>query len=224
MSARGSYQPAATIYDSFNTFNAATGSLITLSGGSLTIIRNGGAATTTTGGSLTTDAGGVTGLHHVAIDTSDGSFYLGQCDYAVRITGSAGTVNAAGVVVTTFSLGKNVADARMLAGETVAMGAGGTASIGAKGELKVAISDAAIDRIADEPLSGHTTAGTIGAEITKTRQFVVNRAVTNIGNGLMELYDDDSSAVAFSGSIWLDAGGTLVYDGSGPINRRDKMV
>lgn len=150
MSARGDRAPGSTIYDEFNTFTSSTGSLGALSNGVLTISRDGRAAITTTGGSLTMSAGGVVGLNAVCIVTTD-AFYTSNSDYAVYLSaGSVGTTSAAGLLVTTFSLGK--ANVDFLNGTAVTMAAGllqtnvGTIAAGVTG--KVSINDGALTSIA----------------------------------------------------------------------------
>ena len=108
MSARGDRAPGSIIWDTFNTFTSTTGSLGTLSNGVLSVYKDGSDVQTSTGTSLTMNADGITGFNRLHVDTSDSSAYTSNADYSVILSaGSVGTTSAAGLIVTTFSLGKS---------------------------------------------------------------------------------------------------------------------
>lgn len=207
MSGTPNYWPGVTHYDEFNTFTSSTGSFGTLTNGTLTIVRNGGAATTSTGGSLTMDARGITGLNYVAIDTTDGSFYLGNCNYHVEINGgSVGTTLAKGLVVTRFTLDKQVSDARRYGGGTVAAASNGLIET-TVGSFNT--NGAGALRLADNRIQGTVVALADGS--------ITVGSFTVAGGGALRLADNriQGTVVALSdgsltvGSFTVAAGGAL---------------
>ncbi|MCY2930408.1 MAG: hypothetical protein NTV86_13090 [Planctomycetota bacterium] len=91
---------------SFNTHSAA-GAPITLAGTPVVKVYKANSTTTETdaGVTLSVDFDGVTGLHHVRIDTSAGAFYQGGYDYsAVLVSGTVEGVSVAGTALATFSI------------------------------------------------------------------------------------------------------------------------
>lgn len=127
----GDFNASATVYCPFNTFNAATTAMITLSGGTVSVYKNASTTQTTTGVTLTTDFDGVTGLHLVTIDTSaDGTFYATGSEFHIVLT--AGTVNGtskAGWVLGGFSIRNRSALRPTTAGRDLDVSAGGEAGV-----------------------------------------------------------------------------------------------
>jgi hypothetical protein len=85
----------------------------------------------TTGVTLTADFDSVTGLNHVAIDTSaDGTFYSAGSFFDIVITtGTVDSVSAVGMVVGRFTIRKNSALKPTTAGRALDVSAGGEAGL-----------------------------------------------------------------------------------------------
>jgi hypothetical protein len=99
---------------------------VTLAGSpAISVYKANGTTQSTTGVTLTVDFDGVTGLHHVRIDTSaDGTFYAAAADFQVVIT--TGTVSAAsvvGYVIGAFSLSNRLVDSAGVATVLARLGA-----------------------------------------------------------------------------------------------------
>lgn len=102
------YTPGATVYFKFATVRPSTGAPHALSGGTISVYKDASTTQTTTGVTLTADFDSVTGLNHVAIDTSaDGTFYAAGSNFQAVITaGTVDSVSVVGQVVGEFSLSK----------------------------------------------------------------------------------------------------------------------
>ena len=100
----GDFVKNDTLYAWFNT-RQTTGAPITLAGSPVvSIYEQANTTQTTTGVTLTVDFDSVTGMHQVAIVTTD-SFYESGKQYAVVVTtGTVGGTSVVGSVVGTFSL------------------------------------------------------------------------------------------------------------------------
>jgi hypothetical protein len=103
----GDFATGKTVRIRFNTINTSSVPT-TLTTGSV-IVSKDGADVTPTGGSvaLATDAGGVTGRHHVVIDTSlDVTTFTAGSEYGVRLAGTSavGSTPLVGIVVGEFSI------------------------------------------------------------------------------------------------------------------------
>ena len=94
-----------TLDCSFSTHSAA-GVPITLAGTPVVKVYKGNSTTeTATGVTLSVDFDGVTGLHHVRVDTSADAFYQPGNDYSIVLTaGTVDGVSVAGTVLATFSI------------------------------------------------------------------------------------------------------------------------
>ncbi len=109
MASLGDFDAGATLYFKFTTFRPSTGAPFTLAGTpAVSVYKDAGTTQSTAGVTLTADFDAVTGLNHVAIDTSaDGTFYaVGSFFDVVVTTGTVDSVSAVGVVVGRFTLRK----------------------------------------------------------------------------------------------------------------------
>ena len=89
----GDFDAASVLYTKFTTYRPSTGAPFTLAGTPVVSIYKDGSLTQSTAGiTLTVDFDGLTGLHHLAIDTSaDGTFYSAGSHFeAVITTGTVG--------------------------------------------------------------------------------------------------------------------------------------
>ena len=128
----GDFDTSSVVYFKFTTFRPSTGAPFTLAGTpALSVYKDSSTTQTTTGVTLTADFDSVTGLNHVAVDTSaDGTFYAAGSFFDVVITtGTVDSVSAVGVVVGRFTLRKNSALKPTTAGRTLDVSAGGEAGI-----------------------------------------------------------------------------------------------
>ncbi len=103
----------------------------------------------------------------------------------------------------------------------------------------------------DEPLASHTDPGSAGAALAAAGsagdpwstvlpgsysgsqagalfyqgyQLARNRVVTDPSTGVMTVYADDNTTTLFTANIYNDASGLAPYDGTGGINRKDRMT
>jgi hypothetical protein len=128
----GDFDTSSVIYFKFTTFRPSTGAPFTLAGTpALSVYKDASTTQTTTGVTLTVDFDGVTGLNHVAIDTSaDGTFYAAGSFFDVVITtGTVDSVSAVGVVVGRFTLRKTACLKPTTAGRSLDVSSGGEAGI-----------------------------------------------------------------------------------------------
>jgi hypothetical protein len=103
----GDFDTSSVVYFKFTTFRPSTGAPFTLSGTpALSVYKDNSTTQTTTGVTLTVDFDGVTGLNHVAVDTSDAFYAAGSFFDVVITTGTVDSVSAVGVVVGRFTLRK----------------------------------------------------------------------------------------------------------------------
>jgi hypothetical protein len=117
----GDFAPSSVVYDKFTTTSASTGAATTLSGTpALSVYKDNSTTQSTSGVTLTADFDSVTGLNHVAVDTSaDGTFYSAGSSFDVVITaGTVGGTSAVGYVVASFTLNKTAALRPTTAGRT----------------------------------------------------------------------------------------------------------
>lgn len=128
----GDFDTSTVIYFKFTTTRPSTGAPFTLAGTpAISVYKDNSTTQSTSGVTLTADFDSVTGLNHVAIDTSaDGTFYAAGSFFDVVITtGTVDSVSAVGTVVGRFSLRKNSALKPTTAGRTLDVTAGGEAGI-----------------------------------------------------------------------------------------------
>jgi len=105
----GDFDSSAVIYFKFTTFRPSTGAPFTLAGTpAISVYKDNSTTQTTTGVTLTVDFDGVTGLNHVAIDTSDAFYAAGSFFDVVITTGTVDSVSAVGVVVGLPMLAKSI--------------------------------------------------------------------------------------------------------------------
>jgi len=132
MASLGDFDTGATLYFKFTTFRPSTGAPFTLAGTpAISVYKDASTTQSTSGVTLTADFDSVTGLNHVAIDTSaDGTFYAAGSFFDVVVTtGTVDSVSAVGVVVGRFTLRKTACLKPTTAGRTLDVSAGGEAGI-----------------------------------------------------------------------------------------------
>ena len=132
MASLGDFDAGSTLYFKFTTFRPSTGAPFTLAGTpAVSVYKDASTTQSTAGVTLTADFDAVTGLNHVAIDTSaDGTFYaVGSFFDVVVTTGTVDSVSAAGVVVGRFTLRKTACLKPTTAGRALDVSAGGEAGI-----------------------------------------------------------------------------------------------
>lgn len=128
----GDFDAASVLYTKFTTYRPSTGAPFTLAGTPVVSIYKDGSLTQSTAGiTLTVDFDGLTGLHHLAIDTSaDGTFFSAGSHFeAVITTGTVDSVSVVGSCVASFSLRKDSALKPTTAGRTLDVSAGGEAGL-----------------------------------------------------------------------------------------------
>lgn len=128
----GDFDAASVLYTKFTTYRPSTGAPFTLGGTPVVSIYKDGSVTQSTAGiTLTVDFDGLTGLHHLAIDTSaDGTFFSAGSHFeAVITTGTVDSVSVVGSCVASFSLRKDSALKATVAGRTLDVSAGGEAGM-----------------------------------------------------------------------------------------------
>jgi hypothetical protein len=128
----GDFDTGTVVYFKFTTYNPSTGAPFTLAGTpAISVYKDNSVTQSTTGVTLTVDFDAVTGLHHVAVDTSaDGTFYAAGSFFDVVITtGTVNAVSAVGTVVGRFTLRKTSALKPTTAGRTLDVSAGGEAGV-----------------------------------------------------------------------------------------------
>jgi hypothetical protein len=128
----GDFDLSAVIYFKFTTYRPSTGAPFALAGTpAISVYKDNSTTQSTTGVTLTTDFDSVTGLNHVAIDTSaDGSFYSSGSFFDVVITtGTVDSVSAVGSVVGRFTIRKTADLKPTTAGRTLDVSATGEAGV-----------------------------------------------------------------------------------------------
>jgi hypothetical protein len=126
----GDFDTSSVIYFKFTTFRPSTGAPFTLAGTpALSVYKDNSTTQTTTGVTLTADFDSVTGLNHVAIDTSDAFYAAGSFFDVVITTGTVDSVSAVGTVVGRFTLRKTACLKPTTAGRSLDVSAGGEAGI-----------------------------------------------------------------------------------------------
>ena len=128
----GDFDAASVLHTKFTTYRPSTGAVFTLGGTPVVSVYKDGSLTQSTAGiTLTVDFDGLTGLHHLAIDTSaDGTFYSAGSHFeAVITTGTVDSVSVVGSCVASFSIRKDSALKATVAGCTLDVSAGGEAGI-----------------------------------------------------------------------------------------------
>jgi hypothetical protein len=126
----GDFDTSAVIYFKFTTMQPSSGAPFTLAGTpALSVYKDNSTTQTTTGVTLTADFDGVTGLNHVAIDTSDAFYSAGSFFDVVITTGTVDSVSAVGTVVGRFTLRKTACLKPTAAGRSLDVSSGGEAGI-----------------------------------------------------------------------------------------------
>jgi hypothetical protein len=126
----GDFDTSSVIYFKFTTMQPSTGAPFTLAGTpALSVYKDNSTTQTTTGVTLTADFDSVTGLNHVAIDTSDAFYAAGSFFDVVITTGTVDSVSAVGTVVGRFTLRKTACLKPTTAGRSLDVSAGGEAGI-----------------------------------------------------------------------------------------------
>ena len=62
------------------------------------------------------------------------------------------------------------------------------------------------------------------ADITKARKLAQNKKVLDPATGVQKVYDDDGTTVLGQGNAYMDADGTELYDGGGPVHRTERLT
>jgi hypothetical protein len=126
----GDFDTSSVVYFKFTTFRPSTGAPFTLAGTpAISVYKDNSTTQTTTGVTLTVDFDGVTGLNHVAVDTSDAFYAAGSFFDVVITTGTVDSVSAVGTVVGRFTLRKTACLKPTTAGRSLDVSAGGEAGI-----------------------------------------------------------------------------------------------
>jgi len=126
----GDFDTSSVVYFKFTTFRPSTGAPFTLAGTpALSVYKDNSTTQSTTGVTLTVDFDGVTGLNHVAVDTSDAFYAAGSFFDVVITTGTVDSVSAVGVVVGRFTLRKTACLKPTTSGRTLDVSSGGEAGI-----------------------------------------------------------------------------------------------
>jgi hypothetical protein len=126
----GDFDTSSVVYFKFTTFRPSTGAPFTLAGTpALSVYKDNSTTQSTTGVTLTVDFDGVTGLNHVAVDTSDAFYSAGSFFDVVITTGTVDSVSAVGVVVGRFTLRKTACLKPTTSGRTLDVSSGGEAGI-----------------------------------------------------------------------------------------------
>jgi hypothetical protein len=126
----GDFDTSSVVYFKFTTFRPSTGAPFTLAGTpALSVYKDNSTTQTTTGVTLTVDFDGVTGLNHVAVDTSDAFYAAGSFFDVVITTGTVDSVSAVGTVVGRFTLRKTACLKPTTSGRTLDVSSGGEAGI-----------------------------------------------------------------------------------------------
>ena len=128
----GDFDTSTVVYFKFTTYRPSTGAPFTLAGTpAVSVYKDNSVTQSTSGVTLTVDFDAVTGLHHVAVDTSaDGTFYSAGSFFDVVITtGTVDSVSAVGTVIGRFTLRKTAALKPTTAGRTLDVSAGGEAGL-----------------------------------------------------------------------------------------------
>lgn len=114
------------------------------------------------------------------------------------------------------------------------LGAAG-AGLTALGDTRIANLDAAVStRLATAGYTAPPTAAanatqvrseltTELAQITLAKKILKNRTQTNPSTGIMTVYDDDGTTPLLTANIYEDVAGTVPYDGSSGVNRRNAL-
>lgn len=181
----GDFDLSAVIYSKFATFRPSTGAAFTLGGTpALSVYKDNSVTQSTTGVTLTADFDSVTGLNHLAIDTSaDGTFYSAGSFFDVVITtGTVDSVSVVGAVVASFTIRKSSSLKPVTAGRALVVDAAGLA-------------DANVVKI-----------GPTGAGTAQTARDIGASVLLSAGAGTGQL-DFTSGVVKANATQWL--GGTI---------------
>ena len=202
----GDFDPGAVLYGKFTTYRPSTGAPFTLAGTpAVSVYKDNSTTQSTTGVTLTVDFDSVTGLHHVAIDTSaDGTFYSAGSFFSIVVTaGTVDSISAVGTVVAEFTIRKSSALKPATPGRTLVVDAAGLADANA---VKLGPSG-----------SGTTqTARDIGASVllssgTGTGQIALASGAITVGT------NNDKTGYALSGTQTFNVTGNITGNVSGSV-------
>lgn len=73
-------------------------------------------------------------------------------------------------------------------------------------------------------LPGSYSGSQAGALFYQGYQLARNRVVTNPSTGVMTVYADDNATALFTANVYNDASGSVPYDGTAGINRKDRFT
>lgn len=187
----GDFATGTVVYGKFTTYRPSTGAPFTLAGTpALSVYKDNSTTQSTSGVTLTVDFDGVTGLHHFAIDTSaDGTFYSAGSFFDIVITtGTVDSVSAVGTVVGRFTL--------------------------AKSTISTATTDAIVDAVWDEVLTGatHNVATSAGRRLRQIAGVVIHDGTAQAGTSNTITLDTGASATdgAYDPAMVVIVGGTGV--------------
>ena len=124
----GDYVAGETVYFAWNS-NGANGASITRAGnGTISVYKDNNTTQTTTGVTDTEDFDSLTGVHHVAIATSD-SFYTTATDFFVVLSGATIDGQTVNAVLAHFSIENRSGLRPTTAGRTLDVSSGGNAGV-----------------------------------------------------------------------------------------------
>jgi len=126
----GDFSTGSTVYFVWNT-NAVAGESITRgTNGTIRVYKNGSTSYSTSGITDTEDFAALTGVHHVAVDTSaDGTFYASGSEFMVVLGGATIDSKSINAGLAQFSLRNRSALMPTVAGRTLDVSTGGEAGI-----------------------------------------------------------------------------------------------
>lgn len=126
----GDFRTGTTIRKMWNSFAVAGESITLATNGTVSAYKDGGTTQSTTGVTLTEDFDSLTGVHLVAVDTSqDGTFYSAGSDFEVVLSGATIDGKAINSTLFSFSLENRSALMPTTSGRKLDVSAGGEAGV-----------------------------------------------------------------------------------------------
>lgn len=221
MSFQGDVVAGQSLHFGFTTVNTSAAPATLAGTPSLCVRKNGSLTESTAGVTLTVDHDGVTGAHHVVVDTSaDGTFYSAGSDFRVMIAaGTVGGVSVVGAIVASFSIENRTqkADLRAVNGDA----------------LTVAAAGGFFTSMEDYTNSGGFTVGAIGNNVITEQAFADDALFGGAGSqfaGFLQSTFFGATASGFNVALTMGAKfnlitaapanwGSLLINGSGHVSR-----
>lgn len=144
----GDYAEDETVYFMWSSNDAGGGSVTRATNGTISVYKDNSTTQTTTGVTDTEDFDSLTGIHHVAIVTTD-AFYTTATDFMVVLSAATIDGETVNAVLAHFSIQNRYMRGTDSANTTTPPTVGAIA-----------------DQVWDEALSGHATAGTTGKALS----------------------------------------------------------